>query len=168
MMPKLEKATFAAGCFWCVEAEFRMLRGVKRTRPGYTGGHFSWWLTNYLTVCLGYSGHAEAVEVTYDPAVISYGELLDVFWNIHDPTSLNRQGRDVGSQYRSAIFFHTREQETLAREAKRRLTYSGRFDRPVVTEIAPCTQLHTAEILHRPMPYVIIAWRQLRRLARAC
>src|SRR5919206_140937 len=128
-------ATFAAGCFWGVEATFRQVPGVTATRVGYTGGT----TTNptYKQVCTDRTGHAEAVEVSYDPARVSYDDLLRVFWEIHDPTQRNRQGPDIGTQYRSAIFFHTPEQETAAWASKERVQASGRFRRPVVTEIVP-------------------------------
>jgi peptide-methionine (S)-S-oxide reductase len=144
---KLEKATFAAGCFWGVEDVFRGLKGVTATQVGYSGGSHP--KPSYQDVCTGATGHAEAVEVEFDPARISYDELLDVFWKSHDPTSKNRQGPDVGTQYRSAIFYHTDEQLRAARASKERLEKSGRFKRPIATEIAPAAEFHRAEEYHQ-------------------
>ncbi|HEV8309542.1 MAG TPA: peptide-methionine (S)-S-oxide reductase MsrA [Methylomirabilota bacterium] len=143
----MEKATFAAGCFWGVEAEFRKVKGVEATTVGYTGGTLE--SPTYENVCSGTTGHAEAVEVQYDPAQISYEDLLDVFWETHDPTTLNRQGPDVGTQYRSAIFVHTAAQEAAARASKARLEQSGRHRRPIVTEIAPAARFYRAEDYHQ-------------------
>src|SRR5437764_9820030 len=133
----MANATFAAGCFWGVEAAFRQVPGVTATRVGYTGGT----TTNptYKQVCTDRTGHAEAVEVTYDPARVSYDDLLRVFWENHDPTQRNRQGPDIGDQYRSAIFFASPEQEAAAKASKERLQESGRFRRPIVTQIVPAT-----------------------------
>lgn len=142
----MEKATCAAGCFWGVE-EFRRVKGVQRTRVGYTGGFAP--DPNYFDVCTGTTGHAEAVEVQFDPDQVCYEQLLDVFWNAHDPTDFNRQGPDVGSQYRSAIFFHSLEQEAVARASKKRLEQSCRFTRPIVTEIVPATRFYRAEEYHQ-------------------
>lgn len=151
-----EKATFAAGCFWGVEALFDAVEGVVSTRVGYTGGSTSG--PTYKQVCGGRTGHAEAVEVVYDPARISYEELLEVFWKGHNPTTKNRQGVDIGSQYRSAIFFHTPEQEAAANRSKERLAAeieggSGLLSRvrpkTVVTEIAPAATFHEAEAYHQ-------------------
>src|SRR5262249_8831332 len=142
-----EKATFAAGCFWGVESEFRRIPGVISTMVGYTGGHTPH--PTYEEVCTDRTGHAEAVQIEFDPALVSYEHLLDVFWNNHNPTTLNRQGPDVGTQYRSAIFFHSPEQETLARASKERLEKSGRFSRPIVTEILPVSEFHRAEEYHQ-------------------
>ncbi len=147
MSEKLEKATFAAGCFWGVEEAFRRVPGVVKTRVGYTGGHTP--NPTYQEVCTGETGHAEAVEVTYDPRVVSYERLLEVFWSIHDPTSLNRQGWDVGTQYRSAIFYHTREQAWAARNSKARLEASGKYKDPIVTEIVPAGPFYPAEEYHQ-------------------
>ncbi len=146
-MATTELATFAAGCFWGVEATFAELPGVLSTRVGYTGGRTA--DPTYELVCSGTTGHAEAVEVTFDPAQAAFEKLLDVFWSSHDPTTLNRQGPDVGSQYRSAIFFHSREQEAAARGSLSKLESSGRFARPVVTEIAPAATFHAAEDYHQ-------------------
>jgi peptide-methionine (S)-S-oxide reductase len=143
----MAKATFAAGCFWGVEATFRQLPGVTATRVGYTGGNFD--NPSYKDVCTDHTGHAEAVEVEYDPGKISYDQLLDVFWENHDPTQLNRQGPDWGSQYRSAIFFHSPDQEASAKASKRQLEHSGRFSKPVVTQIVPATTFYEAEDYHQ-------------------
>ena len=143
----MEKATFAAGCFWGVEATFRQLPGVISTRVGYTGGQLP--NPTYKDVCSDRTGHAEAVEVEYDPAKISYEQLLNVFWENHDPTQLNRQGPDWGTQYRSAIFFHTPEQESVANASKEVLGKSGRFGKPIVTRIVPATTFYEAEDYHQ-------------------
>lgn len=143
----MEKATFGAGCFWGVEAAFRRLEGVVSTSVGYTGGKTE--NPAYGDVCTGQTGHAEAVEVTYDPARVSYEKLLNVLWEIHDPTTLNRQGPDIGTQYRSAIFFHTPGQEAAALASKRELQQSGRFKREIVTEITPATAYYMAEDYHQ-------------------
>jgi peptide-methionine (S)-S-oxide reductase len=141
----LQRATFAAGCFWGVEASFREIEGVVRTRVGYTGG--STLDPTYEQVCSDTSGHAEAVEVWFDPGLVSYGELLNRFWSIHDPTTPDRQGWDLGSQYRSAIFFHGPDQErdAIASRAERQRSLS----RPIVTEIVPAHQFHEAEDYHQ-------------------
>ncbi len=143
----MAKATFAAGCFWGVESEFRNLKGVTDAQVGYTDGK----TTNptYKEVCTDRTGHAEAVEVDYDPAKISYGDLLKAFWAMHDPTTMNRQGPDVGSQYRSAIFYHTPEQEAEAKASRDALAASGKFKRPIVTEIKPASQFWRAEEYHQ-------------------
>lgn len=143
----MEKATFAAGCFWGVEAAFRMISGVKATRVGYIGGSLT--KPSYEQVCTDRTGHAEAVEVTYDPARVAYGDLLKVFWENHDPTTLNRQGPDIGIQYRSAAFFHSPEQEAAARASKEALEASGRFRRPIVTQIVPAPEFWEAEDYHQ-------------------
>ena len=140
-------ASFAAGCFWGVEAAFRQVPGVIGTAVGYTGGSLD--NPTYEAVCTDRTGHAETVEVEYDPNRVSYEELLGVFWENHDPTQLNRQGPDVGSQYRSAIFFHTEEQEAAARRSKEQLESSGRFRRPIVTAIVPATRFWRAEEYHQ-------------------
>ncbi len=144
---KRERATFAAGCFWGVQAEFRNLPGVTSTSTGYMGGHFD--NPTYEDVCSGMTGHAEAVEVIYDPEQISYEQLLEVFWRAHDPTQYHRQGADVGSQYRSAIFFHNEEQRRAAMESKKDYERSGRFRNPVVTEIVPASRFFKAEDYHQ-------------------
>src|SRR5690242_7108390 len=143
----MAKATFAAGCFWGVEATFRQVPGVISTRVGYTGGNLH--NPTYKDVCTDRTGHAEAVEVDYDPAKVRYEQLLDIFWENHDPTQLNRQGPDWGTQYRSAIFFHSPEQEQAARTSKDKLQNSGRFGRPVVTQIVPATTFYEAEDYHQ-------------------
>jgi peptide-methionine (S)-S-oxide reductase len=145
--PKLEKATFAAGCFWGVEAAFSQVKGVVRTMVGYAGGKLK--NPTYKDVCTDKTGHAEAVELEFDPNVVSYEKLLDVFWDIHDPTTLNRQGPDVGSQYRSAIFYHSPEQEKIARASRKRLQESGKFKRPVATEITAAGEFYKAEEYHQ-------------------
>jgi len=140
-------ATFGAGCFWCVEAVFKRLKGVEKVISGYTGGHAE--SPSYKQVCTGTTGHAEAVQITYDPAVISYADLLEVFWHIHDPTTLNRQGADVGTQYRSAIFYHTEEQKAAAEKSKREADASRSWKDPIVTEIVPFTRFYEAEGYHQ-------------------
>ena len=144
---KLKKATFGAGCFWGVEDIFRKLEGVMDTQVGYAGGDFDH--PSYQDVCSGVTGHAEVVEVTYDPEIISYTDLLDIFWNIHNPTTLNRQGPDIGTQYRSVIFYHNSKQEELALESKKSLEASGRYKREIVTEIKPAGKFWRAEEYHQ-------------------
>jgi peptide-methionine (S)-S-oxide reductase len=143
----MEKATFAAGCFWGVEDAFRQVKGVTDAAAGYTGGTME--NPTYRDVCGDATGHAEAVEVEFDPAQVSYDDLLSVFWRIHDPTTMNRQGPDVGTQYRSAIFFHTPEQEKAARASTARQEASGRHRRPIVTEITPASRFWRAEEYHQ-------------------
>lgn len=143
----MQKATFGAGCFWGVEAAFRQIEGVTGTQVGYLGGDFV--NPSYRDVCAGQTGHAEVVEVEYDPAVLSYEKLLEVFWENHDPTQHNRQGPDVGAQYRSAIFFHSPEQEEAARASKQKLADDGKYKRPIVTEITPASTLYRAEEYHQ-------------------
>jgi peptide-methionine (S)-S-oxide reductase len=143
----VEKATFGAGCFWGVEAEFRKLPGVISTRVGYAGGHLP--NASYKQVCSGTTGHAEVCEITFDPSRVSYQTLLDVFWNAHDPTQLNRQGPDFGEQYRSVIFFHSPEQEAAARASKQALEASHAFKRPIVTVIEPAGPFYAAEDYHQ-------------------
>ena len=143
----MAKATFAAGCFWGVEATFRQLPGVTATRVGYIGGNTV--NPTYKEVCTDTTGHAEAVEVEYDPAKLSYDKLLDVFWENHDPTQLNRQGPDFGKQYRTAIFFHSPEQEAEARASKEKLGKSGRFSKPIATQIVPAATFYEAEDYHQ-------------------
>ncbi|HET7442453.1 MAG TPA: peptide-methionine (S)-S-oxide reductase MsrA [Terriglobales bacterium] len=143
----MAKATFAAGCFWGVEAAFRQVPGVISTRVGYTGGQ----TTNptYKDVCTDRTGHAEAVEVEYDPTKVSYEQLLKVFWENHDPTQLNRQGPDWGTQYRSAIFFHSPEEEGAAKASKEALEKSGQYGKPIVTQIVPAGTFYEAEDYHQ-------------------
>lgn len=142
-----ETATFGNGCFWCTEAVFQQIKGVKSVASGYTGGTVP--NPTYEQVCSGRTGHAEAVRLTYDPAVVSYPELLEVFWRSHDPTTLNRQGADVGTQYRSAIFTHTDRQKELAELYKRKLDAAGVFGSPIVTEIVPAATFYPAEPYHQ-------------------
>jgi len=143
----MEKATLAAGCFWGVEAAFRKVKGVVSTSVGYTGGSFK--DPTYEDVCSRKTGHAEAVEVEFDSSRVSYDELLAVFWENHDPTTLNRQGPDVGTQYRSAIFFHTPEQKAAAIASKEKLQNSGRYKNRIATEITPASQFYRAEDYHQ-------------------
>jgi peptide-methionine (S)-S-oxide reductase len=143
----MAKATFGAGCFWGVEETFRKIPGVKATAVGYSGGRLK--DPTYEDVCTDETGHAEVVEVEYDPAVVPYDRLLDVFWESHNPTQLNRQGPDVGTQYRSVIFFHDAEQEKAAHASRERLAGSGRFARPIVTEISPAQPFWRAEEYHQ-------------------
>lgn len=142
-----DTATFGAGCFWCVEAIFQGLEGVKSVTSGYSGGTIK--NPGYREVCTGRTGHAEVVQIVYDPSKISYDELLEVFWQTHDPTTLNRQGSDTGTQYRSAIFYHNDKQKALAEGYKKKLNESGAFDRPIVTEISPFTAFYKAEDYHQ-------------------
>ncbi len=143
----MELATFGAGCFWGVESAFRQIPGVIDVKVGYAGGTVD--NPTYKQVCTDRTGHAEVTQVTFDPSVVSYDTLLDAFWNMHDPTTLNRQGPDVGTQYRSAIFFHSPEQEAAAKASVAKLTASGRFKRPIVTQIAPAPQFYPAEEYHQ-------------------
>lgn len=140
-------ATFGAGCFWGVEAAFRRVEGVTATAVGYAGGHLK--SPTYRDVCSDTTGHAEVVQVEYDPGVASYEDLLNVFWENHDPTTLNRQGPDVGTQYRSVVYFHTPEQEAAARASKERLETSERYRRPIVTRIEPAGDFWRAEEYHQ-------------------
>ncbi|MDQ2777046.1 MAG: peptide-methionine (S)-S-oxide reductase MsrA [Acidobacteriota bacterium] len=142
-----EKATFGAGCFWGVEATFRELDGVVDAAVGYEGGHME--NPTYKDVSTDRTGHAEVVEVEYDPAKVKYERILDVFWGAHDPTQVNRQGPDYGTQYRSAIFYHTPEQEQIARASKATLEASGRYKRPVATQIEPAGTFYRAEDYHQ-------------------
>ncbi len=142
-----EVATLAGGCFWCLEAVFEEVRGMEQVRSGYIGGHVP--DPSYEAVCTGATGHAEAVQVTYDPSVLSFQEVLGLFFASHDPTTLNRQGPDVGTQYRSAIFFDTPEQGVVAREVMAELSAAGVWDRPIVTELVPLAAFYPAEEHHR-------------------
>jgi len=144
---KLDTATFGAGCFWCVEAVFQQLRGVQTVESGYSGGHTQ--NPTYKEVCTGMTGHAEVCQITYDPSVISFTELLEVFWKTHDPTTLNRQGGDIGTQYRSAIFFHSKDQQLLAEEMKEKLDAAKIWNDPLVTEIVPFVEFYKAEAYHQ-------------------
>ena len=143
----MEKATFGAGCFWGVEEAFRHVKGVLSTQAGFSGGYVE--NPGYQNVCAGDTGHAEVVQLEYDPDQVSYNDLLSVFWNIHDPTTPNRQGPDVGEQYRSVIFYHTEEQRRLAAESKAELEKSGRFAHPIVTAIEPAGPFYRAEEYHQ-------------------
>lgn len=143
----LQTATFANGCFWCTEAVFQRLKGVEKVVSGYIGGARP--NPTYEQVCTGVSGHAEAIQITYDPAVISFPELLEVFWRSHDPTTKNRQGNDVGTQYRSSIFYHNERQKLLAEGYKAKIEAAKVFPVPVVTEIVPATEFYAAEGYHQ-------------------
>lgn len=144
---KIDTATLGTGCFWCTEAIFEQLNGVLKVTSGYTGGHVK--NPTYKEVCTGETGHAECVQVQYEPDKISFDELLEVFWQVHDPTTLNRQGADVGPQYRSAIFYHNEEQKKKAEHYKNELNKNGAFKNPVVTEISPATKFYPAEDYHQ-------------------
>ncbi|MCS4537785.1 MAG: peptide-methionine (S)-S-oxide reductase MsrA [Thaumarchaeota archaeon] len=143
----MEKATFGAGCFWHVEDAFMKVNGVKSTKVGYMGGSLK--NPTYKDVCTDMTGHAEVVQVEYDPSKLSYEELLDVFWSIHDPTTMNRQGPDIGTQYRSAIFVHNKNQEAAARASKTKLQNSGKSKRDIVTAIEPALEFYKAEEYHQ-------------------
>jgi peptide-methionine (S)-S-oxide reductase len=146
-MPNLETAIFGGGCFWCLEAIFQRLPGVKSVESGYSGGHVE--KPNYKQVCTGTTGHAEVVRVSFDPSETSYRELLAVFFATHDPTTLNRQGNDVGTQYRSAIFYHTEAQRATAQEVIRELTAEKAFRDQIVTEVRPASEFYIAEDYHQ-------------------
>ena len=143
----LQKATFAAGCFWHVEDAFRQLKGVTDARVGYTGGFVE--NPGYKLVCTDTTGHAEAIEVTFDPNVISYEDLVEFFWTMHDPTQVNRQGPDFGKQYRTAIFVHTTDQRETAEKSKQRLGESGKYSKPIATEIVDAAEFWEAEDYHQ-------------------
>ncbi|MGK7949184.1 MAG: peptide-methionine (S)-S-oxide reductase MsrA [Xenococcaceae cyanobacterium] len=143
----MEKATFGAGCFWKTEDAFRQVKGVISTSVGYMGGHFP--NPSYLDVVARITGHAEVAQIEYAPDLVSYEELLELFWSIHDPTSLNRQGADRGEQYRSVIFFHSPQQELIARKSKQQLQLSGKYDRAIVTEIKPAREYYLADEEHQ-------------------
>ena len=147
MSDKTETATLGAGCFWCVEAIFQNLKGVHSVVSGYGGGHVA--NPTYEQVCAGTTGHAEAVQITFDTQVISFEDLLYVFWRSHDPTTLNRQGGDVGTQYRSAIFYHNDEQKTIAEKSKKETDASDLWKDPIVTEISPFTNFYEGENYHQ-------------------
>ena len=142
-----ETATLAGGCFWCLEAVYEGLRGVEKVVSGYSGGHVA--DPSYREVCAGTTGHAEVVQVTFDPRAVSFRELLEVFFTIHDPTTPNRQGADIGTQYRSAVFYHSPEQERTAREVIREINEAHIWGAPVVTEVAPLTKFYPAEDYHQ-------------------
>lgn len=144
---KMDTATFGAGCFWCVEAQFQLLDGVISVTSGYMGGEVK--NPTYKQVCTGTTGHAEIVQVVYDPSKLSFDELLAAFWQTHDPTQLNRQGNDIGTQYRSVIFYHDTHQQELAEKYKKELNASGAWDKPIVTEISPATTFYKAEGYHQ-------------------
>jgi peptide-methionine (S)-S-oxide reductase len=146
-MTRHETATLAAGCFWCVEAVFRRLKGVEKVVSGYTGGEVPH--PTYRQVCGGETGHAEAVQVAFDPDVITFADILEVFWRSHDPTTLNRQGADAGTQYRSAIFYHDDAQREIAEKSLREAEKAGIWPDPIVTEIVPFTVFYEAEDYHR-------------------
>ena len=143
----MEKATFGAGCFWCIEAVFQDLAGVESVVSGYMGGKIK--NPTYREVCSGRTGHAEVAQITYDPNTISFKDLLEIFWKTHDPTTLNRQGNDVGSQYRSAVFYHNEEQKQLGEKYKQELDDSGAFSKPIVTEITEAEIFYPAEDYHQ-------------------
>src|SRR6185436_10738019 len=142
-----DTATLANGCFWCTEAIFQQLEGVLKVSSGYSGGHVV--DPSYKEVCTGTTGHAECIQIIFDPAKISFDELLEVFWQTHDPTTLNRQGNDEGTQYRSAAFYHSQKQKETAEKYKKKLNESGAWDKPIVTEIVPSTAFYKAEDYHQ-------------------
>lgn len=142
-----ETATFANGCFWCSEAVFKRLKGIKSVLPGYSGGQVK--NPSYEQVCSGRTGHAESIQIEFDPKVISFEKILDIFWRTHDPTTLNRQGNDVGTQYRSAIFYHDLKQKEIAEESRRELENEGVYKNPIVTEITPFNNFYVAEDYHK-------------------
>jgi len=143
----MDKATFGAGCFWGVEAAFHKIKGVKNTTVGYMGGNLE--NPSYEDVCTDKTGHAEVVQIEFDPSIVSYEELLEVFWKIHDPTQLNRQGFDIGIQYRSVIFYHDKKQKKLAEKSKEKQEKSGKYNTPIVTEITPVKKFYEAEEYHQ-------------------
>ncbi len=145
--PKTELATFGEGCFWCSEAVFERVKGVKEVVSGYSGGNVPH--PSYKQVCTGLTGHAEVVQITFDPSVISFADLLEIFWKTHDPTTLNRQGPDIGTQYRSVIFYHNDEQRKIAEAYKQQLNESKEFKKPIVTEISPFKAFYPAERYHQ-------------------
>ena len=147
MNDQSEIATLANGCFWCTEAIFKRLKGVKSVLPGYSGGTVK--NPTYNEVCTGRTGHAESIQMEFDSKVIPYEKILDVFWHTHDPTTLNRQGNDIGTQYRSAIFYHTKEQKEIAENSKKELEKKGIYKDPIVTEISPFENFYVAEDYHK-------------------
>ncbi len=140
-------ATFGGGCFWCTEAVFLGVEGVEKVVSGYSGGQIK--NPAYREICTGTTGHAEVIQITYQPAVVSFEELLEIFWNTHDPTTLNKQGADVGTQYRSVVFYHSEDQKTIAEAYKKQLDASGLYENPIVTEISPLLNFYPAEIDHQ-------------------
>lgn len=142
-----EMATLAGGCFWCLEAVYQQLKGVEKVVSGYAGGHVA--NPSYQAVCSGTTGHAEVVQITYNPDIVTYKDLLDVFFTIHDPTTLNRQGNDVGTQYRSAIYYHTPQQKQIAEQTIKDVTAEGVWDNPIVTEVEPLDVFYPAEDYHQ-------------------
>lgn len=142
-----KQATFGGGCFWCIEPIFSQLRGVNEVYPGFAGGHIK--NPAYLEVCRKDTGHAEVIRIVYDDEIVDYQKLLEIFWSVHDPTTVNRQGNDVGDQYRSVIFYHDEEQEQLSEIYKKKLDESGAFNDPIVTQIAPLTIFYPAEEIHK-------------------
>ncbi len=144
---KMKVATFGSGCFWCTEAIFQNVDGVLKVESGYMGGHVK--NPTYKEVCSGLTGHAEVLQITFNPSEVTYDELLEIFWKTHDPTTLNRQGNDVGTQYRSAVFYHTDEQKQLAERYKEQLAAADVFDQPIVTEITPSSVFYKAEDYHQ-------------------
>ena len=147
MSDKLEVATLANGCFWCSEAIFKRLKGIKSVLPGYSGGIIK--NPSYDQVCTGKTGYAESIQIEFDPKVIPFERILDVFWHTHDPTTLNRQGNDVGTQYRSAIFYHNQKQKEIAEKSKNELEKKGVYQDPIVTEITPFSNFYEAENYHK-------------------
>ncbi len=145
--PNLEVATLAAGCFWCIEAAFSIIKGVERIEPGYTGGTLA--NPSYEEVSSGKTGHAEAAQIFFDPKVIDYRTILEIFFTVHDPTSLNRQGADVGTQYRSAIFYHSEQQKEIALQLIGELNKEGIWNQPIVTEVVPLIKFYKAETYHK-------------------
>tara|TARA_B100000686_G_scaffold43649_1_gene45918 strand:+ start:1106 stop:1684 length:579 start_codon:yes stop_codon:yes gene_type:complete len=145
-MKEMQKATFGAGCFWCVEAVFERLEGVVDVIPGYSGGHKN--NPTYKEICTGMTGHAEVAQITFDPRIITFDDLLNMFWKSHDPTTRNRQGNDIGTQYRSAIFYHNNEQKTIAEKSKKKVDNSNIFSNPIVTEITKLEKFWVAEDYH--------------------
>ena len=147
MSTRLEIATLGAGCFWCIEAVFQAVKGVHQVVSGYAGGAVE--NPTYRQVCSGTTGHAEVAQITFEPQVISFEDVLYIFWRTHDPTTLNRQGGDVGTQYRSAIFYHNEEQKTIAEKSKQETDASGLWPNPIVTEIVPFRKFYKAEVYHQ-------------------
>ena len=144
---QLEKATLGGGCFWCLEAVFQDLVGVEKVESGYTGGDIK--NPTYQQICTGRTNHVEVIQVTYDPEIITYADIIDIFWRIHDPTTLNRQGGDVGTQYRSAIFYHNESQKMIAESSKSETDASDLWDNPIVTEVSPLADYYGAEDYHQ-------------------